>query len=83
MKTDLYTKIILTVIAVALLGILFQNVDLVPKAVASDFNTKPHVIVPINPDGSINVKLNSTLDVNIESVDAYAFSYCTVPVHVE
>lgn len=83
MKTDLYTKIILTVIAVALTGILFQNVTIIPKAVASDFNVKPYATVPVNPDGSIDVKIKSTLDVNIESVDAYAFSYCTVPVHVE
>mgnify|MGYP000530191705 CR=1 FL=1 len=55
-------------------------------------------LVPLNEDGSISVKLSSydEIDVNItnistsdklkvkiEEVDAFAFSFCTVPVEVQ
>ena len=38
MKTDMYTKIVLTVIAVALVGILVKDIDIVSKAQASPAN---------------------------------------------
>ncbi|WP_029902325.1 hypothetical protein [Prevotella sp. 10(H)] len=38
MKTDLYTKIVLTVIAIALVGNLVKDVDFVSKAQASPVN---------------------------------------------
>ncbi|MES2063961.1 MAG: hypothetical protein V4456_18710 [Bacteroidota bacterium] len=81
MKTDLYTKIILTVIAVALTINLFKG-SITPAMAES----KKYVTLPTNPDGSINVninKMNETMDVNIKSVDRGAFYYVTpIPVKV-
>ena len=81
MKTDLYTKIILTVIAVTLTVNLFKSS--ITPAMA---DTKKYITLPANPDGSINVninKVNETMDVNIKSVDRGAFYYVTpIPVKV-
>ncbi|RWY55507.1 hypothetical protein [Mucilaginibacter gilvus] len=82
MKTDLYTKIILTVIAVALtLNLLKGSIT---PAMA---DTKKLVSIPVNPDGSINVninKVNETMDVNIKSVDRGAFYYIMpIPVKLD
>ena len=55
-------------------------------------------LVPLNDDGSITVKLSSSdeidvnitdirtsdkLNVEVKEVDAFAFSFCTVPVEVQ
>jgi len=75
MKTDLYTKIILTIIAVALTVNLFKG-SITPAMADS----KKYVTLPTNPDGSINVninKMNETMDVNIKNVDRGAFYYVT------
>ncbi|MBX7204375.1 MAG: hypothetical protein K1X81_03020 [Bacteroidia bacterium] len=59
MKTDTYTKIVLTVIAICLTLNLFKEVDLFPRAFAGTNATHltQTVAVPVNADGSINVKL--------------------------
>ena len=46
---------------------------------------KNYGLIPVNADGSIdvNIKSSSTMDVNIEEVDRFAFRYCTVPVEIE
>ena len=80
MKTDLYTKIILTIIAVALTVNLFKAT--ITPAMADN---KKFVTLPVNPDGSINVninKVNETMDVNIKNVDRSAFYY-TDPIRVK
>ena len=90
-NTDRYTKMMLTIIALCLTTIVFKQIDIIPIAHANDidYNQKPTYInyglVPVNDDGSISVRLSpsSTMDVHIESVDAYAFRYCTVPVKIE
>lgn len=72
MKSDFYTKAVLTIIAICLTFITFQNVNVIPKAYASDaINAssglvKNYGLVPLNNDGSINVKvISSEIDVNI------------------
>ena len=55
MKTDLYTKTILTIIAVALVIIALQNTNAVPKAHAQE--------IPVRAVGS------GPIDVNIVSID--------------
>ena len=78
MKTDLYTKSILTVIAVALSIIVLKDIDIIPKAHASS-NTNTAIsnsnygLVPVNEDGSITVSFSPTeqLDVNIKNIDTY------------
>lgn len=90
MKTDFYTKTVLTIIAICLTILTFQNVDIIPKTYASktkDLNLNPlknYGLVPLNPDGSIdvNIKSASTMDVNIESCSYNAF-YRAEPIQVE
>ena len=76
MKTDYYTKAVLTVIAICLTIIVIKQVDLVPKAYAetpkSNLNTNINYgLVPLNADGSIDVSIksnSSTMDVNIVDI---------------
>ncbi|WP_183554898.1 hypothetical protein [Mucilaginibacter sp. AK015] len=79
MKTDLYTKIVLTIIAVAL------TLNLVKSSITPAMaDTKKYVTVPVNADGSINVninKVNESMDVNIKNVDRSAFYY-VMPIPV-
>ena len=82
MKTDFYTKAVLTVIAICLTIIVLKQVDIIPNAYAetSKSNLKNNMnygLVPLNADGSIdvNIKSSSTMDVNIESCASYAFQY--------
>ncbi|HOJ19067.1 MAG TPA: hypothetical protein PLT92_10950 [Ignavibacteriaceae bacterium] len=78
MKTDFYTKTILTVIAILLAVIALRNIDLIPKAYA---NTPPvasknanYGIVPLNEDGSVNVRISQAevLKVSLEKI--YGFN---------
>lgn len=71
MKTDTYTKIVLTIIAIVLTANLFKG-SITP--VMAD--TKHYVSVPVNADGTINVNIkntDATMDVKIKDVDPYAF----------
>lgn len=80
MKTDLYTKIILTIIAAALTINLVKNS--ITPAMA---DTKKYVTVPLNADGSINVHINKTdgpMDVNIKNVESGAY-YFVRPIAVK
>ena len=78
MKADTFTKIVLTVIAVNLTILTVKNLDLIPKAYANEPTNKlelaPNVnygLVPLNEDGTINVKLSAydEIDVNIVGVN--------------
>jgi hypothetical protein len=79
MKTDTYTKIVLTVIAIALTVNLLKGV--ITPAMA---DSKHYVSIPINADGTINVnikKADAPMDVKIKDVDPYAFRYISpIPV---
>lgn len=80
MKTDLYTKTVLTVIAVALTLIAFRNMDM-QKAHASKISTG-FISVPVNADGSINVKFTETMKVNIAEVGG-SYVYNNLPVNLK
>ncbi|WP_288096026.1 hypothetical protein [Hydrotalea sp.] len=76
MKTDLYTKSLLTVIASCLTILTLKEIEIIPKANAAATNNintpkSNYGLVPINQDGSINVKLNSdqVIDVKLVGVD--------------
>lgn len=72
-KTDLYTRIVLTVIAVALVGHLIKDIDLVSKAQASEPPTSP------------SVEKREVIDVNIVQVagrDVSRNSLDAIPVNV-
>ncbi|MFN8698291.1 MAG: hypothetical protein ACK500_06130 [Flavobacteriales bacterium] len=102
MKPDFYTKSVLTVIAICLVILVLKDNQLFTEAHATEQLPTSGVtygLVPINPDGSINVNITSSLaemdvnivdintrenmNVNIEEVDAFAFTFCTVPVEVK
>ncbi len=93
MKTDFYTKTVLTIIALCLSILTLKSVDIIPKAYANENDknnlkllpNKNYGLIPVNADGSINVNIKSseTIDVSIEDVDTYAFRYCKVPVIVK
>lgn len=73
MKTDLYTKVILTIIAIALTINLFKAS--ITPAVAN--NTR-YATIPVNADGTINVtikKMPATVDVNIQDINSFAFQW--------
>ncbi|MFP9115991.1 hypothetical protein ACLI1A_18785 [Flavobacterium sp. RHBU_3] len=81
MKTDRYTKIVLTIIAVCLAINVLQNINIIPSAYAASGNTKPlsvpgtpqYGLVPLNADGSITVKLaeNNPMEVKIVGISTY------------
>ncbi len=80
MKTDKYTKTILTIIAGALVVIVFQQMEIFPKANAAKINS--FLSVPVNPDGSINVKFIDEMKVNITSVGGSSV-YSTLPINLK
>lgn len=89
MKTDLYTKTLLTIIAICLSVIVVNQSGIIPGAYAEtrkEFEGNVNYgLVPLNDDGSINVRISSSeiLAVKIEEVDVFAFNNCTVPVKIK
>lgn len=82
MKTDSYTKCVLTVIAAALTVIAFQNIDFFTPAIASKSVPAGFVTVPVNPDGSINVNLTETMKVNIAEIGGSSV-YGALPINLK
>lgn len=78
MIIDAYTRAVLTLIAACLAILTVNNLGLFPEARAKtpgNFITPipSYGLVPLNKDGSINVKLSASdeLDVNIVGVNTY------------
>jgi hypothetical protein len=84
MKSDLYTKSILTVIAICLTINVLKDFDIMPKAYAVEnksnlenkLNAMPNKnygLIPVNADGTIdvNIKSSETMDVSIRDIDTY------------
>lgn len=83
MKTDLYTKTILTVIAAALILLIIQNTTILNEAKAGKTNFNSFASIPINSDGSINVKfLTEQMDVNVKSIGGSSV-YGTLPMNLK
>ena len=82
MKTDLFTKTVLSVIAAALIVIAFQNADFVQKANASKI-TPGFISVPVNPDGSINVKMIDNMKVDIAAIGGSSIYNGTLPMNLK
>jgi len=79
MKIDLYTKTVLTIIAICLTIIVLKSVNIIPNAYGDTppsnlKNNMNYGLVPLNVDGTIdvNIKSSSTLDVNIVSCESDA-----------
>ena len=92
MKSDLYLKSILTIIAICLVINIIKDFDFIPKAYAGETNQiienklnllpgKNYGLIPVNADGSINVNIKSsgTMGVSIERIS----NYVTVPVLIK
>jgi hypothetical protein len=74
-KTDLYTKVILTAIALFLGIISLSQLQLIPSLHASEnpsssLDLPNYSMVPVNADGSINVRME-TMDVRIVDINTY------------
>ncbi len=73
MKTDSYTKCITTIIAICLVIIVIRDIDPISRVHANDNHTMRYGIIPVNPDGSINVRIHTSdeINVNIRNIDTY------------
>lgn len=90
MKVDLYTKAMLTIIALSLAWLCLKNEKVVPTAQANDLNTvlspKEHYgLIPLNEDGSINVHFTSAdvIDVNLKKIGGSGLYSKTLSVKLE
>ncbi|UAY53049.1 hypothetical protein [Ferruginibacter albus] len=82
MKQIKYLNGVLTVIAVCLVLITMAVTGIIPTAKAGD--SRKQVTVPVNVDGSINVKVlhSDPVDVNISQVGGFNIS-SSVPVETK
>ncbi|WP_025741159.1 hypothetical protein [Aquimarina pacifica] len=73
MKTDNYTKFITTIIAICLVIQVIKDFNPIAKTYANNSSKASYGIIPINADGSINVRINNTdeINVNIKNIDTY------------
>jgi len=92
MKTDLYTKSVLTIIAFCLMIIVLKQINLFPNAFAgnSHVNLKANMggygFVPLNADGSIDVNIKSsseTVKVDVEEIGGFWINGATLPVTIK
>jgi hypothetical protein len=76
-----YLHAVLTVIAVCLVLITCAITGILPTANANTTNQRL-ISVPVNPDGSINVKLvkGETIDVNIDEINDHGVFGSEIPV---
>ncbi len=82
MQIDLYTKTVLTVIAVALLALVFKNGTIDNEAKADKMSFSRYASIPLNEDGSINVKMVSDMDVNLKSIGGSTV-YGAIPINLK
>ncbi|MBH8557483.1 hypothetical protein [Hymenobacter negativus] len=74
MKTDLYTKTVLTIIAACLVVLVMKEVKLIPEAVAAapmlPVAGRNYGLVPVNADGSVTVRFQTreAMPVNIVGI---------------
>ncbi len=74
MRTTTYTNIMLTVIALSLSLLVIQQLKIIPSVHAESGPVSPyHNILPLNEDGSLNVRLQNLdeIDVNISGISTY------------
>ena len=77
MKVNRFTQFLLAVIAINLTFLSLSQINIIPKAygdeVASPNRYGNYALVPVNEDGSIDVRISSAdeLDVNITGIDTF------------
>lgn len=76
-----YLNAVLTVMAVCLVLITCAVTGIIPAAHAKETNQR-FVSVPVNPDGSINVKFveGQTMDVNIDEINGSSLFESKLPI---
>lgn len=79
-----YLNFVLSLIACCLLVITFNILGFIPAANANT-SASHFATIPVNPDGSINVKFikGETVDVNIDAVGGYSQNQKTLDINVE
>ncbi|WP_458329978.1 hypothetical protein [Peijinzhouia sedimentorum] len=84
-NSDTYTKTILTIIALCLMLLVFQNVSFVNTAQANSEIPNSYGLIPLNEDGSINVRLidQNRIDVNIRSIGGKDIYSSTLNVQIQ
>lgn len=89
MKTDTYTKVVLTVIAVCLLAQVLERISPFPVAYAGQVEVSRNVsygLIPLNEDGSINVTVtdmpSDEIDVNIDEIAGHTLTSRYLPVEL-
>ncbi|CAM3378876.1 hypothetical protein [Aequorivita lipolytica] len=70
MKTDNYTKIILTIIAICLTINVAKDFDIIPSAYASEKATQKPITEVIDVR-LVDINTSDELNVNLKSVDTY------------
>lgn len=93
MKTDLYTKVVLTVIAVVLTINLLRDINIITPAQAANVSSVQEVqktnykeVLDVNIvkiDGSSVSSSGGVLDVNLEKVKGSRVGYSGIPVEVK
>lgn len=74
MKSNIYLKFILTVIAINLTVLTAKELNLVSTANAADVPAKPgknginYGFIPVNEDGTINVRVKNTEAMDVEII---------------
>jgi len=84
MKTDKYTKAMLTIIAACLLINTFKDSNIIPQAHAAATvapNGLQYGLVPLNADGTITVKLDNSAPMDVKIVDIS--TYNEMPVNIK
>ena len=81
MKLDLYSKSVLTVIAICLTINVLKDFDIMPKAYANEplknelnlLPNKNYGLIPVNADGTIdvNIKSSSEMKVDISTISTW------------
>ena len=84
MKLDLYSKSVLTVIAICLTINVLKDFDIMPKAYANEIEpnivskqnlltNKNYGLIPVNADGTIdvNIKSSSEMKVDISTISSW------------
>jgi hypothetical protein len=76
-----YLHAVLTVIAVCLILITFAVTGVIPAATARESGPRS-ISVPVNADGSINVRFvkGQTMDVNIEEINGSSVWGSSIPI---
>lgn len=79
MKTDRYTKTVLTIIAASLVILIVQNSSFIPQVNATESQLY-HPMIPVNEDGSIKVSLSPEQYINVKVIGIETSDHANVNI---